>query len=90
MEENLKIINQIFLQAIKLDVSNKHNIHAEYYSSSKRLKIDIEYNGNGLFYDGLNRGWSVSVGNLDLLKQVLEELNRLDLPEESIDDDFLE
>ncbi len=85
MDKNLEIIQQIFQEAIRLDCTQDQNIEVNYHSGSKRLRVEIAYQGNPTFNDGLTRSYSVSVKNLDLLNKVLCEINALEI----IDDDLL-
>ncbi|WP_252247422.1 hypothetical protein [Clostridium sp. ZBS4] len=85
MDKNLEIIQQIFQEAIRLDCLQDQNIEVNYHSASKRLRVEIEYQGNPLFNDGLSRSYSVSVKNSDLLNKVLYEIKALQI----IDDDLL-
>ncbi len=86
MDENLEIIQQIFQEAIRLDCLQDQNIEVNYHSASKRLRVQIEHQGNSTFYDGLTRSYSVSVINSDLLNKVLCEIKALEI---TTDDDFL-
>lgn len=86
MDKNLEIIQQIFQEAIRLDCMQNQNIEVNYHSASKRLRVEIEYQGNSTFYDGLTRSYSVSVKNTELLSKVLNEIKELEIP---VDDDFL-
>lgn len=86
LDENLKIIQQIFCKAIEIDNNCDSSITVEYYSASKKIRVNIEYQGNSMFYDGLTRSWSVSVNNTELLKIVLEDIERI---QNNPEDDFL-
>ncbi|WP_061342906.1 hypothetical protein [Clostridium botulinum] len=86
MDKNLEIIQQIFQEAIRLDCTQDQNIEVNYYSGSKRLRVEIAYQGNPTFNDGLTRSYSVSVKNTELLGKVLSEVKELEIP---VDDDFL-
>ncbi|MBN1070468.1 MULTISPECIES: hypothetical protein [Clostridium] len=85
MDKNLEIIQQIFQEAIRLDCLQDQNIEVNYHSGSKRLRVEIAYQGNPTFNDGLTRSYSVSVKNSDLLNKVLCEIKALEI----IDDDLL-
>ncbi|NFA43998.1 hypothetical protein EXM65_15840 [Clostridium botulinum] len=85
MNKNLEIIQQIFQEAIRLDCTQDQNIEVNYHSGSKRLRVEIAYQGNPTFNDGLTRSYSVSIKNLDLLNKVLCEIKALEI----IDDDLL-
>lgn len=86
MDKNLEIIQQIFQEAIRLDCMQNQNIEVNYHSASKRLRVEIEYQGNSTFYDGLTRSYSISVNNSDLLNKVLQEIKSLEIND---DNDFL-
>ncbi len=86
MDKNLEIIQQIFQEAIRLDCTQDQNIEVNYHSGSKRLRVEIAYQGNPTFNDGLTRSYSVSVKNSDLLNKVLCEIKALEI---TTDDDFL-
>lgn len=86
LDENLKIIQQIFCKAIEVDNNCNSNITVEYYTASKKISVNIEYQGNSNFYDGLTRSWRVSVNNTELLKVVLEDIERI---QNNPEDDFL-
>lgn len=93
MDENLNIIQQIMLLAIKMDQVQHNSIEFNYHSSSKKLTISVCTDGNPTFNDGLTRSWWISVKNTELLKVVLSELKNLNtLTTEDKDnrlDDFL-
>lgn len=90
--ENLKIIQEIFTEAIRLDVTSKSTAWLDYHNASGKLQVNLAYKGNAAFYDGLTRSWNVSVRNKELLITVLKELQSLQpTTEESTneEDDFL-
>lgn len=86
MEENLKVIQEIMLLCIKLDHEQQTPIEFNYHSASSKLTVSICTNPNPTFNDELTRKWWVSVKNIEMLKAVLEELKRLEIP---MDEDFL-
>lgn len=85
MDENLKIIQEILILAIKLDQTQDLAIGAEYHSASGKLTISICTARNTTFNDGLTRNWWVSVKNKELLGTVLNELKALENPIEETD-----
>lgn len=91
LEENLEIIQEIFAESIRLNVTGEQSIDVSYHSSSGRLGVAIAYKGNAMFYDGLNRSWAVGVRNKELLNTVLIELQSIKEPikDQVIEDDFL-
>lgn len=90
IEENLKIVQQIMIEAIRLNVTGKQETRFSYYNASGKLEISLAYSGNAAFYDGLTRTWNVSIRNKELLNAVLEELKSLQPPlEDQVEDDFL-
>ncbi|ADK16700.1 hypothetical protein [Clostridium ljungdahlii] len=90
MEENLNIIQQIMLKAIKITTTQEQKVAFEFLPGIKVLSISIitgQCNHNEL-----RRSWSVDVAKTELLKVVLKELKNLDATTEDTDkqiDDFL-
>ena len=88
--ENLKIVQEIFTEAIRIDVACKSTAWLDYHNASGKLQVNLAYKGNAAFYDGLTRTWNVSVRNKELLNAVLEELKSLQPPlEDQVEEDFL-
>lgn len=89
--ENLKIIQEIFTEAIRIDVTSESTAWLDYHNASGKLQVNLAYKGNAAFYDGLTRSWNVSVRNKDLLITVLKELRSLQPSVEDPvnEDDFL-
>ena len=84
MNNNTTLILEIMTQAIKINNTQKQNIHFEFYPLTKVLSIDIYFNGKS--GKGLTKTWSVDTTQDEYLKEVKKDL---DLIDETIEDDFL-
>lgn len=92
IKENLEIVQAIFTESIKLDITGTQSVGVSYHSGTQRLEVNISYNGNSIFHDGLTRAWVVSVKNKELLSTVLKELQNISEKKEDLtteEDDFL-
>lgn len=84
MEDNLKLLQDIMVKAIKITTTQKQKVAFEFFPGIKVLSISIivgQCNCNEL-----RRSWSVDVTKTELLQEILEDLKNL---EEKQLDDFL-
>lgn len=89
MEENIQLVQDIMVQAIKINNTQKPDVRFDFYPLTKVLRIDIYINGKT--GDGLTKSWSVRTTDIDSLKEVLKDLNAIDETKNQAveEDDFL-
>lgn len=88
MDENMQLVQDIMLQAININNTQKPDIHFDFYPLTKALIIDLYINGK--CGDGLTKTWRVKTTDVDSLKEVLKDLNAIDeTKNQVIEDDFL-
>lgn len=91
MEENLKIIQEIMLNAIRInnDVQLNANTRFEFYPLTKVFSIDIYVNGKSS--EGLTKSWKVNTTDKECLEIVKKDLENLELSRIEVlkEDDFL-
>jgi hypothetical protein len=84
MEENLKIVQDIMLKAIKITTTQKQDVSFEFLPLTTNLAISIYFKGKSS-RNGLTKSWSIDVKESDLLVEVLKDLQSIEI----IEDDFL-
>lgn len=84
MDKNMQLVQDIMIQAIKINNTQKPDVRFEFFPLTKVLRIDIYINGK--CGDGLTKSWSVKTTDTDSLKEVLNDLNAID---KAIEEDFL-
>lgn len=89
MGENMQLVQDIMVQAININNTQKPDVRFEFYPLTKVLRIDIYINGKS--GDGLTKSWSVRTTDIDSLKEVLKDLTAIDeTKNEAVEeDDFL-
>jgi hypothetical protein len=87
MDENLSIIQEIFLLCVKLNQQKDVNTECDFHSGSNTLTVMLGTQPDMEWPEGLTRRWTVGVKNTKALKIVLEEAKALDT--EIVEDDFL-
>jgi hypothetical protein len=88
MDENIQLVQDIMLQAIKINNTQKPDIRFEFFPLTKVLRIDIYINGK--CGDGLTKSWSVKTTDVSSLNEVIKDLNAIDETEDKeIEEDFL-
>lgn len=89
MDENLKLVQEIMLKAIKVTTTQKQDVSFEFYPLTGTLTIAIYFKGK--CGAGLTKTWNVNVKDPGYLDEVLKDLNSMDedTKEAVNDDDFL-
>lgn len=88
MDENIQLVQDIMIQAIKINNTQKPDVRFDFYPLTKVLRIDIYINGKS--GDGLTKSWSVRTTDIDSLKEVLKDLKAIDETEDkAVEEDFL-
>lgn len=88
MDKNLQLVQDIMVQAIKINNTQKPDVRFDFYPLTKVLRIDIYINGKT--GDGLTKSWSVRTTDTDSLNEVLKDLNAIDeTKNQAVEEDFL-
>lgn len=89
MEENLSIIQEIFLLCIKLNQQKDVSSGCDFHGGSNTLTVSTGTRPEMNWPEELTRRWTVGVKNTKALKTVLKEMKGLEAPESESEDDFL-
>lgn len=89
MDENIQLVQDIMIRAIKINNTQKPDVYFEFYPLTKILKVELHINGK--YGDGLTKSWSVRTTDIDSLNEVLKDLNAIDKTEDKVieEEDFL-
>ena len=88
MDENIELVQDIMVQAIRINNTQKPDVRFEFFPLTKVFRIDIYVNGK--CGDGLTKSWSVKTTDIDSLKEVLKDLKAIDETEDkAVEEDFL-
>ena len=89
MDKNIQLVQEIMIQAININNTQKPDAHFEFYPLTKALHIDLYINGK--CGEGLTKSWHVRTTDTDSLNEVLKDLNAIDKTEDKVieEEDFL-
>ncbi|MBZ9633040.1 hypothetical protein [Clostridium sp. FP1] len=89
MKENLKLVQDIMLKAIKITTTQNQDVSFEFFPLLGVLAIAIHFQGE--CSRGLTKSWSVNVKEPGCLDEVLQDLIAIEETKDTsnVQDDFL-